>query len=483
MKKSSIICPVLLLFLWWNLPVPLFSSPSASLNYGFHLYAGPLDLRAYQKTGSVSFDSLSSLQSFSDFTSIFQTPVWALSLDSSKYKKTPLTIKFQIGDLSYSGALSKLRNPPFSSSFSYFSSDPALSQGISPSPPSSSASSKTKSTALTLRTKNSRLDFSSDFDGLVKSSFSYTFRPKDFLTLGFLICLTDFELISKPQSSWRLSDPVFVSGRKHALWTEFFTSIPLFKAKIGFGALENPFGTVRLYSTCDMLFHYAFFSVTLSGFLGDSAFVEFSSPVYSISQTKNSTCCQIKLNPMFDFRVKDLHIKTGISALYENSTRTFSQNAITSPQSTRPDQKLHLSAGINLIGDKNRFSLRYRLTNIDLTDFTILSPGLTYSTDEKLKHSLSAKYTHRFKKLSAAVSLTATAEPKHLASKSVYSQTITTYAYPYKFPIKSASFGVTLDEKNSTVKPSFSGAISAEYSTKNLKITGKIGLTGSLVVE
>lgn len=482
MKRSSILRPVLLLFLWWNLPAPLFSSPSASLNYGFHLYAGPLDLCAYQKTGSVSFDSLSSLQGFSDFTSIFQTPVWALTLDSSKYKKTPLTIKFQIGDLSYSGALSKLRNPPLSSSFSPFSSDPALSSGLSPSPPSSSASSKTKSTALTVKSKNARLDFSADFDGLVKSSFSYTFRPRDFLTLGFLLCFADFDLISKPQSSWRLSDPAFVSGTKHALSAEFLASVPLLRTKISFGALENPFGAVRLFTNCELLFHYDFFSVTLSGFLGDSAFVEFASPVYSISQSKNSTRYQIKINPMFDFRAKNCRIKTGITALYENSTSSSLTKA--SPQKTsRPDQKLHLAAGVSLIGDKNRFSLQYRLTNIDLTDFTLQSPGLTYSTDEKLKHSLSAKYTHRFKTLSAAVSLSASAEPKHLASKSSYSQTITAYAYPYKFPIKTASFGVTLDERNSTVKPSFSGAISAEFSTKYLKITGKIGVTGSLLVE
>lgn len=483
MKRRSNLCPVLLLFLWWNLPAPLFSSPSASLNYGFHLYYGAFDFRAYQKTGSVSFDKLSSVSDFQDFSSFFKTPVWSFSFDSSKYAKTPLTLKFQIGDLSYSGALSKLKNPPLSSSISYFSQSPALSSDLGVTNPTSSSSSKTKSTALTIKSKNLKLSFSADFEGFIKSSVSYTAHPKDFMTLSFLFCYADFDLISKPQTSWRLSAPVFISDTKTALWSEILLSIPLFRTKIGLGALENPFGTIRLYGTCDMLFHYAFFSLTVSGFLSDSAFVEFPSPVYSISQSKNSVRWQLKANPAFDFSINRLHIKTGISALYENSTRNSkTQGSLYETQSPFT-QTLHLTAGISLIGEKNRFSLQYRLTNIDLTDFTLMSPGLTYSTDEKLKHSFSLKYTRRFKPLSLGVSLSASAEPKHLAEKSAFSQTLTAYVYPHKFPVKSASFGVTLDEKNSTVKPSFSTAISAEYSTKNLKITGKIGVTGSLVVE
>lgn len=473
MKKRHILCPVLALFIWWNLPAPAADSPSMSLNYGFHLFAGPFDIRAYQKTKTVSFEKIPDISDFKDFTSLFQKPVWSISADSSRKAKTPVSVKFQIGDLSYSGAVSRLKTLPLSTSFSYFSNAPSLSKDLGISQPSSSSSTKTKSAAVLIKTQNSKIAFSCDFDGFIKSSASFTARPGDFFTISMLACYADFTFSQKNETSWRLSEPQFISDRKHACYFETLFSIPLVKLKIGTNAIENPYNTVRFNALADLLFHYGIFSLNLSGFASDSALMEFKSPSYSISQTKNSVLYQAKINPTFDFSVNKIHFKTGISALYVSSI----------PEDSVKNEKLHFAAGFSAVSNSNRFSFQYKMQNLDVYYFSPKYASLTFSEEEKLKHSISVRYTHIFKPLSITLTARADAEPKRFIENSTYSQSISLSVNFRSFIIRAAVLGAKFEEKNSTLKSTFNGSLSAEYSTKILKITAKIGVTGPLVVE
>lgn len=473
MKLRSVLCPVLSLILWLNLPVTAFSSPSMSLNSGINLFYGPLDIRAYQKTKSISFDKIPDISDFSDFASLFQKPVWSITADSSKYKKTPVSFKFQIGDLSYSGAVSHLRNPAFSTNFSFFAQTPQLSNDLGISVPQAESSSKTKSASLQIKNKYGKFSFSCDFEGYIKSCISLNLRPADFFKLSILFCLADFSFTQKTQSSWRLSEPDFISDRKNACYFEFLFSIPLFKLKIDCGATENPYNTLRFYSAAELLFHYGIFSVAVCAFTNDSVFMNDATNAFSISQTKNSVLYETKFSPSFDFSIKNISFKTGISALYISSI----------PENNVKNEKLYLAAGFSVFSQKDRFSLQYKLQNLDIYYFSPKYASLTFSEDEKLKHSLTIRYTHKFTPLSLSVTARSTAEPKRFLENSIYTQALTFSVCFRHFFIKSASVSAELEEKKSSLKTRFNGSISAEYSAKNLKITGKFGLSESIVVE
>ena len=474
-----------------NIPKTAFQKQNPGLStfkliYGAHLTSGPFDVRWYQGTETVRFETPQSFESISDYQSIFKSPAWSVSFDATRTKASGKNIPVSIsaGTLSYSQIVSRLNTPGFYSSPSPFASFPSFNSGLGMSQAQKTASEKPVSIYAALK----KSDFSMQAAVLetcdVKLSAGFEWQPGDFIKNKTSCGFTTFTLSPKAHSSWKNSSLTFSPELNCGTYLESIFSMPLFTAKISGGFVTNPFESIRFHAGFESLFHYSIFSLGIGAYTSDYSLTKNPAPFYTASGDISKTICQFRLSPKLTFYTgKKSSINIGITAFLDYSFGEFAYNQ-------HSTEKLGLSSGISMILPDDRFTLSYRAQNIILAEYTgndsYLHSPFEFSdppSDQDITHTFSAKYTHSFDSLTMTLQAKETFSENSLREKKEHSETFGISVYPKNCPLTSAVFTTRLDHKNGSTSPVFTLGISNSFPLKNIKITGKFKVCSAVVVE
>ena len=384
------------------------------------------------------------------------TDITGFSIHASKPDQG-FSLKMRAGNLLYSKAVSKLKNPSYYTETSPLYTPCIFTGGISISLPSKSSSSKVLSSGFSLLSPVISLQFAMTEDQSIYLCASKKFENSDFVKCSLLLAYSSFMIDEKKQDSWKLSEPFYASSSYNAAYAEFLLKIPLVKAKLGFSTYENPFNTVRFCSLAEAQFRYGAFSLGLGAFMTENC----PMPVITASQKREKKLFQAMINPQIEYSSRDFYFKGGISSFVEESI-------VKEGKDSESDWKVSLSAGAYAKFDKNSLSFLYKIQNI---------------TKPETKQSASVKFSHSSKKaklsLQSKLAYTKTGE----RIKDAFSHTWAFFCYPKDFPVNYFSFSSSFEHKNSTLTPSLAMTASISRNIKNVKISSKIKVSTVLEVE
>ncbi len=168
------------------------------------------------------------------------------------------------------------------------------------------------------------------------------------------------------------------------------------------------------------------------------------------------TLFQLRLTPQIEFFTKQkTRIKTGFTLLYDKSLEDLTFD--------RPvSHNLDIAYGINAYGKKDNAGFLYRY--------------------QKDNHIFIENYSHKFEATSLKVtSKTSLSFP--VSRISDFSQGLSLTASISNFPINSISGNLTVLRKNSKLSLQSGATVSAKFNLKNVKFTGKIQFSTSVLVE
>lgn len=445
----------------FNIPKTAYEKNDAELstfqfNYGANLRLLPLDLRFYQGTYVSTFREIRSLSSDS-FSESFKPCSWSVLLEADKlpfFNQLPL--KLYAGTLSYSKAISKQRNPAFYKLPSPFISGLEVNKGIGITQASKYASSKPISVALSYNKGAFFIEGAYSFDCNAFLSSGFTIVARDFLKISTVVSLSTFDAGNACSDSWMQPKPFFSNEKYHTGYLETAVSMPLLKTKLSCLLIQNPAGTLRSCQTAEILFHYGLFSISGGVFISDSVFFQDYLPVLTAGNSFEKTLFQLRLTPQIEFFTKQkTRIKTGFTLLYDKSLEDLTFD--------RPvSHNLDIAYGINAYGKKDNAGFLYRY--------------------QKDNHTFIENYSHKFETTSLKVtSKTSLSFP--VSRISDFSQGLSLTASISNFPINSISGNITVLRKNSKLSLQSGATVSAKFNLKNVKFTGKIQFSTSVLVE
>lgn len=440
-----------------------FLLSTASLIFGSTIDFNFLNLRYYQKTKNTSFNEISTFNNFNDFQTSLQKPAWSFMIDIKRIPITnfdKFTLKLYGGTLSYSESASRLRNLTFSNSQNPLSNSCTFNNAIGITLASKSASNKQTSFAASYQNKNICIQGAYFTDNQVLACVSYKKNFSGFAKINTLLTYSRFDIYSKLNDSWFMTFPTFTNDKKNALYLETLFSIPLLQTKISSGIIENPYNQIRYFFSAENYFHYNNYSLGLGFFANDSYFNNYKLPIITTSSQLSKTICQFKVNPQFEYKSENnFSFKAGICGIYEHSILQENFNDL---------HRTNINIGTDFILKNNKISLLYKMQ-----DFVA----------ENSKHTAYIKYYFYGKKLNFYTFIKADYFPFQNLYKSEKNQTIG-FSINYKnFPIKYFSLYSTFTEKEKNVTPSINCTISTDFSIRKIKLTGKIQLKTSLLVE
>lgn len=233
----------------------------------------------------------------------------------------------QVGNLSESGSLSKLKSPLLSGGNSPFSVDFASASSIYSSLPSSSSFSKPLSTFVqagykSKASKRKSAGFSLNeiringfYTPQSKNIAASTYASSSFFQNKIKISASftagDFFYQENDSSSWFLSDFYFPDGRHFCSLSQITAEIPHYKISFSQGLYENAFGNFSSVFRLDNLFSVKNSSLTFSCYFNPNSKFQ---KVLSSSQTLLQDVIQLKSTFTRKFIAKKSFIKIGILA-------------------------------------------------------------------------------------------------------------------------------------------------------------------------
>lgn len=454
---------------------------------GFKLVDKHLDFRFYQGTKNFTFNTFSHVYEFSDFKSkILKKPAWSLSFDVENFSKAkskvPLT--FYFGTLSYGQTISQLNNPDFYSIPSAFGNISTFNYGLGIRLAQKSTSEKPFSFAASYETPKITIQTAISENYNFSLSSGFKFQSGTFLKNELSLALISFNLESKPQTSWKNTLPQFDAKKNYGMYLETNFSMPFFKAKLAGGALTNPNNALRFFATGECFFHYNNFALLAGIYSSDTPFYQNCIPFYTASSNVEKTLWQFKLNPQLSFFPKKQScIKTGAAILYSSSLGEFGykQNSL---------QKLTLNASIAGTFPADNFSVYFRLQNfligkLNGNNSHQVVPFNFQNIPEQndITDTFGINYSHNFNRITLSLSAKETFTLDSNSKIKAHSETFSCSTRFKNFPITSTYFSAVFSHKNNIVSPKFTFGTSCSVSLKKVKISGKISLSTTLLVE
>ena len=220
---------------------------SASLYTGLRLKFYAADLRAYVTMPKTEFSTINNCISEQKPKELFNEVRWGSSFNFFT-KTLPTTLKF--GTLTYSQAISRLKNPAPSVTASPITKSFGFLPGLESSLPSLTSSVQSKSLYLKSTTKNKSNSFS--FESFLTeeknfaSSLVFIHNPLRFLQLQYALTGVSFN-IEGSSSLLKKNNASFEKSRYEAFCADFSARCPLLKANFYFGAHQNPYGSVNCW--------------------------------------------------------------------------------------------------------------------------------------------------------------------------------------------------------------------------------------------
>lgn len=422
-----------------NLTKPLFASDFKHEEvYGAYLKLDHFDFRYVRKSDDYA----------------------GFKFDASKLG-TGFPLRFYVGNLNFSKAISRLKSPSYSSAINPLSTNCIFYDETAVSLPSKSSASKTLSTAICYKDAVSVLEFIADENEALSVTLSRDFEDCDYIKLSAALTWMSFFLEPKVQNSWKLSSPFFTGFRANAFYGEFLVKIPLVNTKIGIGAVENPFNTVRFFSTLEADIHYGPFSLSSRAFASDNLFLARKEAFLTPSSKSERHVLEINVNPKLRFYEKGFSFEAGLAGFYDCSILSEGYNPELS-------EKISAGAAARMGFGKNSIYLLYKMQNI---------------TEDDVKHGATVKYTHDFKKLKLGFSSNTVFTQNKDPKKSTVTETALIYVYPHDFPITYGSVSVCSEFKDSRVRTKANMSASGEIMAKKVKFLAKLTVSTVLEVE
>lgn len=462
-----------------------FTLSTFNLTYGLKLTALPFDFRFYENSSSIKLIQLQDLKTFQDFQNQQKKSAWSFNLDFSKIPdaQVKLPCSVSIGTLNFSQAVSFLKSPSFYSNPSPFSSSLSVSTGLGISGAQKSASERPIAFSFSGKTSNFAVETAITENSDFLFAFFSKFELSDFIRTALSGAFTTFSLSPKNQTSYKNQSSYFTMDKQWTTCIELMASVPLFQTKLSFGAVSNPFSTIRFFTTFEYFFHYGIFHLSGGIFFADTAFINQGSSFYTMSGNLEKNIYQFKITPAFTVFCKNATINSGITALYDYSLNEEGYNQ-------KATQTLSLAAGTSVLFEDNYIYFLYRMNNLVLGEFSgpqaHSQKPFTFSdfdNQQDLYHSFSITFTRYFKDFNLSIRAKESFSEKKLIEKNEHNQTITVSSGIKNCPLSNASFSVNLDYKNNSVTPKFTLGITLCQIIKKLKITGKIQVCSTLLVE
>lgn len=475
----------------WNIPKSVFQKQDLSLStlkftYGSRLLVNPFDLRYYQSLQTPATSVFTPASSILTPSSSVSTPAWSVLIDGTRLKSPSSKIPFALsfGTLDYSQTISRLKNPQFYSYPSPFSGFPAFNSGLGVVQAQKSASTRPVSFAASYKASGQTVQAAVTENSDLKLAAGFQFQPGDFFKVSMSAGFTTFDLCSKPSTAWKNPEPQFSEAKYCGLYAESVFSVPFFQAKIAGGAFSNPFDTARFFVSLESLFHYSGFSLALSSYSSDYSFLKSPAPFYTASGDISKTIRQLKLNPQLTIRPDRYStFRLGASAILDYSFKEFSYNR-------NSLQKLNFQAGFSGNFPKDYFNIYYKAQNLVLQEFSgedcsahSLFELKTVPSDQKITHTIGAKYTKKFDSLNMSVSAQESFTKDFSAPVTDHTETLSLYLYPKRFPITQASLQASVEHKKTGVTPKFTLGMTTSFLLNKLKFTGKFQVCSALLVE
>lgn len=462
-----------------------FTLSTFNLTYGLKLTASPFDFRFYQNSSSIKLKSLQDFNTFQDFLNQQKKSAWSFNLDFSKIPDAEINIPVSVslGTLNFSQAVSYLKSPSFYSSPSPFPSSLSINKGLGISGAQKSASERPIAISFSGKNSNFAVDTAITENSDFLFSFFSKFELSDFIKTAVSGTFSTFNLNPKNQTSYKTQTPDFTVDKQWTTCIELMTSVPLFQTKLSFGAVSNPFSAIRFFATFEYFFHYGIFNLSGGIFFSDISFIEQGSSFYTMSGGLEKNINQFKVTPGITVFCRNTTINSGMTVLYDYSFDEEGYNRKTS-------QTLSLAAATSVLFDDNYIYFLYKMNNLVLGEFSgpqahCQKPFTLSSFDNQqdLNHSFSITFTRYFKNCNLSVRAKESFSENKLREKNEHSQTITVSSAIKDCPLSNASFSVNLDYKNNSVTPKFTLGITLCQVIKKLKITGKIQVCSTLLVE
>lgn len=365
----------------------------------------------------------------------------------------PLNIDLLAGTLSFSGTVSRLKNP-VPSVPSALCRPITLTPGINPSLPSFTSAQKPFSAAISLAPSDKhslmpRLQaaYIPDCEFILAADKSFSAGP--FPKISLSVTAASLKYGTGASSSWFLSKKAFPQKNYAVLGAEANFMAPAFRSSTAFGIYENPFGGVLPWVRTHNFLVLGDFMLGTSYFVSDPQTITSSGTVPS---TKES----ISITPQYTFRLEKSAVAAGLTA-----------------HAARKRQSGKSGTEYAFFCTKAALSYKTRGLSSTLSQSTEISleneePALKNSVQCSVKKTFGSLYSGTSVSFAKKTSSSKLSASQSLSPKNSVLQRST------------ADFSITLAEE-----PEFECGISASFGSKskNFRWTAKIALDYTVQLE
>ncbi len=445
--------------------------------YGIITGAAGINLRYFNSCPKTSGEKLAQIKDYENFLRIFDKKRYSFSVDAGRLGMIPLNISG--GSLSYSGSVSKLNNPAFTTALTPFCHTPENAKGISITLPGKTSSCKPDSLffsyTLPVNKKTDSKGFSGndikfsyaciETDSKEKqiSSINSGFIWKNLLKASFSSTLISYSPDPVTASTWFREKSNFDKTGLSGAVQELSIAIPFIKNYTAFGILQTPFNDNVLWMRNDTLFQAGSFSTNVSLYTRELQPDSYQTVFFVPNQTNEKNIMQLKIIPELCIFLKDkATIKFGAGGgLY----RSFENPGIKQYILEREN----FSAGIKYSSNCKNGAISFLISNIPLKTVPLqekVQPLQTYSWtaywSQKTTGGKGFKYS-----INTSIKLIPDYNPEKLKME----EKISLYLYPATGILKSASASLYAEEKENRIKwnTSFKTAWETNFNTFRIK--------------
>lgn len=450
--------------------------------YGIITSTTGISMRYFNSCPKTSGEEFAQIQNYEDFRRIFDKKRYSVSIDADRLGMIPLNIS--AGSLSYSGSVSKLNNPAFTTVLPPFCHIPENAKGISINLPGKSSSCKPDSLffcyTLPINKKADSKGFSgndivfsyacinSESKEKQISSIKSGFIWKNLLKASFSSTLISYSHDPVTASTWFREKRNFDKTELSGMLQEASITIPFVKNYTAFGILQTPFNENVLWLRNDTLIQAGSFSTNVSFYTRELQSVSYHTSFSVPNQTNEKNIMQLKIIPELCIFLKNrATIKFGAgSGLYKSFENPGIKQYIF--------EKGNASAGIKYSSGCKNGAISFSISNIPLNTIPLqekVQPLQTYSWSAYWSHKTADGKGFKYS-INTSVKLI----PDYNPEKVKMEEKISFYLYPASGILKSASITLYAEEKENRSKWNASFKTAWETSSNVVRFKWNLGL-------